>query len=466
MSVTPSAAPSVAHYREESRTTYEDQIGDESMSLVQRSQTTTRHVPRKLSLVDRYDSVSRGGPRGSVSPPDVLPSSQALSPIYQADEPPSAKKDLENRVRSWRASASLLPTLLATTGQTSLEPANMPNTVPLDDSLVLGNDDLDLEDFTWSISSCGPGDYDDHSIASPDRLPSVHLASRVQGSVCLTPSDCTSFGPSDYTLPSPVPSLYRLPSPDIAHRMFEDVPLTPLTATSWGPPLSYPPSPMSDYRAPSVDLAARQIFSRPCTPLTATSWGAPSYPASPCTNEYRPPLVHLADRGEYSRPATPSTATSWGAPLSYPPSPSAPYHVHSPNSGQRAFDPAETELRTKSLAFPYYDPRKGSPWGHVWPYHDPINDAPRRAPDVVQPKGKKEPSTFPYSDISQDSPWAYVWPYHRGRQIHVGDDHLPIAVSLPSTYPYLNICKYLMMQHGSEMGFHNLSSRSGGLSSL
>ncbi|KAG6831596.1 hypothetical protein H0H92_009069 [Tricholoma furcatifolium] len=346
------AAVSLTHDRGESKTTIP---ADEETPEVHSFAGNARHVPRKLSLVDRYDMMSarsglRSISRPALSPPEQLyTSSRVLSPIYQDEEPKSARQELDNRVNSWRASAVLKPTSLAATGQTSLEPANMPNSLAIDDSLLETPDEqLNLADFAWSVTSAGPSDYDTLSPVSWDRVPSVDIGNRMEGSVCLTPSDCTSFGPSDYTLPSSVSSIYRLPSPDIAYRMLEDAPPTPLTATSWGAPSDFPPSPRYFSRPPSLDLGARGGFSRPVTPTTATSWGPASWPSSPFEAEFSVRSVHLGDRGDFSRPVTPSTATSWGAPLSYPPSPVTPFYASTPDAGHRGFDDSEEVPQTLS----------------------------------------------------------------------------------------------------------------------
>lgn len=286
-----STGPSVGHARGDSPTSVTEDIMPEvfgtRLSRPNSALNTIRHVPKKLSLVDRFDSSSvRLDSRADIAhsldvPEQVLPGTKALSPIAQEEEPQSAREKLDSRVRSWRAGAVVTRTSLAAAGHTGLEPINLHNNLALDDGTPSDTDlGLNLEDFTWSISSVGPEDDDVISTMAPSE---------------------------------------RLPSPDIARRMFEDSPLTPLTATSWGPPSSYPASPTSEYRPPSLDLGFRSIFSPPLTPATATSWG----PASPATstmeldsNFSRPPSVHLDVRGEFSRPVTPLTATTWGAPLS------------------------------------------------------------------------------------------------------------------------------------------------------
>ncbi|TFK43498.1 hypothetical protein BDQ12DRAFT_675075 [Crucibulum laeve] len=431
VSAFPSAAPSVVHYRAESRTTLaDDHVLDNDHQAAENTSVTSRHapsrhVPRKLSLVDRFDVVStrsdsRPASRSALSPPEQQhTASQVLSPIFQEEEPKSARNDINSKIKSWRASAVLKPSALSTTGQMSLEPANMPNNVYIDDGVIdTPADELNLEDFDWSVTSAGPEDYDPMSPLSWDRVSSVHIANRLEGSVCLTPSDCTSFGPSDYSLPSPVPSFDRLPSPDLAYRMFEDSPPTPLTATSWGPPLSYPPSPMSDHRAPSVDIGERMVFSRPLTPSTATSWGPSdrSWPLSPMSTYSYSRSIHLADRGEYSRPITPCTATSWGAPLSYPPSPTTPFYVQTPDAGHRGFEDISNFLMTTHR-----------PWNHSWPYncsnYADIGEAPsdsgaveRSAIEDSHPWGHSWPYHSYNSEVDEPQstrPWAHAWPYNR-----------------------------------------------------
>ncbi|KAF9071762.1 hypothetical protein BDP27DRAFT_1446230, partial [Rhodocollybia butyracea] len=387
-SVGPStAAPSVAHFRGDSRTTdlefnFDDPLDSESVSPNSRP---GRHVPRKLSLVDRLDASLRAVAR--VTPnesPEHSASIRALSPIFQEDEPKTAKlvDSLEKRVNSWRASASLTPGALASKGQTSLEPANLPNAISLDNEADEEGEELNLEDFTWSVSSLGPNDWEDGSVASGYRLPSVHLAQRMESSVCMTPSDCTSFGPSDYTLPSPVPSFERVLTPDIAYRMYEDRPLTPSTATSWGPASEYlPSSPMSFGRAPSLHLGDRMVFSPPPTPSTATSWGPASWPASPVT----------------------------------------PFYVRTPDAGQRAFDPDDLVPSVPwEHVWPYQQAATSKPWGHAWPY--------QRQPPVAtsKPWGHAWPYQRP---VATSKPWGHVWPYQR---------QPPVATSKPwgHVWPY------------------------------
>ncbi|KIM46148.1 hypothetical protein M413DRAFT_441214 [Hebeloma cylindrosporum] len=305
----PSTAPSMIHFRADSRATVADRRSyddDGGENIHQQSAPITRHVPRKLSLVERFDVSSsrpdiKPTPRVLENPPEKIPSgSQILSTIVQEDEPKTAKQDLKIRVKSWREGAVVTPTHLAASGQTSLDPANLPNHLFLEtlvSSPTADEVELKLEDYTWSVSSLGPPSFGDvspppcslapsvhlanrlegsvcttpsaHSSSGPlnDEIywpaspftHSVHLASRLEGSFCSTPSICTSSGPSDHEAHWPSSPFLRIPSPDIAQRMYEAIPDTPTTATSWGALLSYPPSPRCASPNPSLDLGERSM---------------------------------------------------------------------------------------------------------------------------------------------------------------------------------------------------------------
>ncbi|KAJ3937223.1 MAG: hypothetical protein NXY57DRAFT_929947 [Lentinula lateritia] len=438
-SVGPSTAPSLAHFRGDSRNTeleinfQDDQLDNESISPPSITRHG-RHVPKKLSLVDRLDSSLRAVARPATAVAHISPehsaSARALSPIFQEDEPKTAKLEdsLAKRVKSWRASASLTPSALAAKGQTSLEPANLPNTMSLD-GVADGEDmeELNLEDFTWSVSSLGPNDWEEGSVASRPRLPSVHLANRMESSVCMTPSVCTSFGPSDYTLPSPIPSWARVMTPDIAHRMYEDCPPTPSTATSWGPPSEYPASPISFGRVSSVDLGDRVVFSPPPTPMTTTSWGPPSeYPQSPMSFG-RAPSVHLGDRLVFSPPPTPSSATTWG-PASWPSSPVTPFYVQTPDVGQRAFDPED-------LALP------SAPWKQVWPYHQQHLDTVSGPESQVWPFNSAHAPSAEFT-MPVHAPWGHSWPYHSYASENLSSVTVRPACSYPSLKIYPSVYPY------------------------
>ena len=444
------------HQHQESKTTIEET--QERSQTVPATKKRGRHAPKRLSLVERFDlansppmvspiqtpapvttSVSMPVPHPASPPP-----AKTLVPslIAQEDEPlKSHRKDIDTRVNSWRAKATFKTNALASTGQVSLDPANMPNTLPLD---PVDDDEaqseMNPEDYSWSVTSAGPPSVlDSPTSTSPYRVPSVHMDRRAIGSVPLTPETCTSWGPGDYDPLSPVSSVLRLPSPDLGQRYLEYCPMTPTTATSWGPPSEYPPSPDPEsqgiyyYRAPSLDLGQRLGWSRPVTPSTATSWGPPSeYPPSPPLESqwvyYRAPSVDLGRRAEGSRPVTPSTATSWGPPEEWPPTPTTLSRVSTPDAAQQMFSfMGEVGGLAPRLAIP-------APWNFVWPYlaHDKQGlESPEQTPwNFVWPylthnKRKSKPPeqmpwnfVWPYLTRSQQelefpdqTPWNFVWPY-------------------------------------------------------
>jgi len=468
-----SAAPSIAHFRGESRTTtadtrfFDDDSGDNSV-IHQHSAPIGRHVPRKLSLVERFDmSSARQEPRASVqsagAPQDVVVSaSKVLSTIIQEDEPKTAT------ILSWRASALMTHTKLAATGQTSLDPSNLPNNMPIDTISSEAEEEgkeLNLDDFHWSVSSIGPlspgeispvswraapsvdlahrmegsvastlsyrtssgpSDYDPLSPVSwgyYSPAPSVDLARRMEGSVCSTASYRTSFGPSDYDPYSPVAYSERLLSPDIAHRFFESTPPTPLTSTTWGAPLSYPPSPRCSSPTPSVDIGERSM-----------------HDALEASFRYYPTVA----------PAQP-WAHGW------------PYHnrhsVDSPSeSGLQVQE--KPEHQPWQQVWPYRahsavqtEPSAG-PWEHVWPYHK-FSTAQMKSSEHSQPWSHVWPyrtaSTRSGPEVLTAKPWSYVWPYTKDHSQIVGEtvtrdgkaaeNELPLHP--PLSYPYLTICMYL-----------------------
>ncbi len=386
-----STAPSVAnHGREDSRATHHtDAVHDDSEDMtISGQKRRSRHIPRKLSLIEKLDSnssvrsLSRPASRQGMSPPhhETFPL-HALSPIPQLDEPKSAIKVLESKVENWRASAVFSKSPLI-----HMEPALHPVAIPNSDQAEDEGQELNLDDFAWSISSAGPpSDTPWSASSSNDGVPSVHIASRMEGSVCLTPSTCTSWGPADYSVGSPMSSISRLPSPDLAYREYEYVPLTPSTATSWGPSVDWEDFPLPAVsRVPSVDLAGRAMSSRPCTP---------------------------------------STATSWGAPLEWPETPATPDRVRTPDVGQRSFD-IDNHVAPWNYVWPYTERKpsvSSSRWSHVWPYSERKS---RRS--------------------SESSTWRLVWPYRRGSVDSVSNVEVGFSESSRSGYPYFNLCESVL----------------------
>ena len=314
--------------------------------------SSRRHVPRRLSLLDRRET-DLPPIRGSIRTPSRLNHVEhdsgssrlavggkhfihSLSPVVQAEEPLTAsQKDVNAFVRQWRESNT-------PTAPHNIPPSPAPeiqHTRPsISDLTALHSPQLDLADFAFSVSSRGPASPTS-SAFSLNYTPSVDLAQRVRGSVCLSPSTQTSWGPASAgyeNFPLSARSLIdRLPSPDVAARMIEDSPNTPSTATTWGPPSTYPSTPVSPYRLPTPDIGQRIVENAPRTPSTATSWGPPSsYPSSPNTEiEW----VRTPDVGE--RLFSPSMQARWPTANSVPaliPAPAAirsrmgwPYHTRS-----------------------------------------------------------------------------------------------------------------------------------------
>lgn len=466
-----SAAPSIRHYRDGSRTSVthdqpEESVPDDISVTIQQKVPVVRHVPRKLSLLDRVEthshrsSLSRPASRNGFSFPPredgLHVPAHVLTPVdggletedVEDEEPQTASQRVGKKVESWRASSNFAASPLATTtGQTALEPANMPNTLmlntPSDAAADLADEDgehvLNLDDFTWSISSAGPSTGpiepdSDTALFANWRAPSVHLAERLEGSVCLTPSTATSWGAPDYDPLSPAMSLaIRLPSPDIAARHIDDAPLTPMTSTSWGAPSEWPASPALSSRAPSVDLGAR------------------------CMD---------------SRPVTPSTATSWGAPLEWPESPATPYYVRTPDIGEMVFDEDDVALPHVGVAtenwryvWPYNEERHGGKpllgWNFVWPYFSANDEA-----SVSQIRVSHEPG-YPYINPCEwclaCGEFASLYIFSSDPAAYPNFDLYPampeaqgktrgVDMTLKASYPLFSICE--LLKHHMYSGQH------------
>ncbi|KAF9009033.1 hypothetical protein BDQ17DRAFT_1349409 [Cyathus striatus] len=446
----PFTAPVGTHVRDSSHPSLRDDDYISDNTYQSRFGHTTRHVPRKLSLAERFDTRgdSRAPSRQASSPQDQLPAGpQGLSPIFQEEEPKSARHELDKKILSWRSSAISKPTPLSKMGQLSLEPANMPNDLPtLGNESAIG-DDFNLDDFDWSVTSLGPQDYDPISPIAWGRPDSVHLADRLQGSVCLTPSICTSFGPPDILSPL-ASSISRLPSPDIAHRMYDDCPLTPDTCTTWGP-LSSISVVESCSCISSIDIANRMIFSRPVSPLTATSWGPSdrSWPSSESCIEYEP-SIHLADRGLLS-PVSPTSnfLSSHSSSLYSEYNKSMPEHFHD-------FDYSNgISLQQPMLACETTAVESTNiVWQHSWPYSRTLNPSGHETlryteetrlfseHDQSIPVSAGETVTVQSKGAVWQHSWPYSWSLNRNfMNISSSENRSAIVTSVPSSYPRLNI---------------------------
>ena len=440
------------HQRQESKTTVNlEDAQDQSQTISTSTKTRTKCAPKPLSLVERFDLADPSPPMPSPTPMPVpatasvpmpvphpasppLTKVKAASSITQEEEPLlSHREEIDNRVKSWRASATFKTNLLASTGQVSLDPANMPNTLPLDYPVAEDDEvrsEMNPEDYSWSITSPGPPSVL-NSPPSSYRVQSVHMDRRLIGSVPLTPETCTSWGPEDYDPLSPVSSEFRLPSPDLGQRNLEYCPMTPTTATSWGPPSEYPPSPDPD-----------------------SQWAY----------HYRAPSLDLGQRAGWSRPVTPSTATSWGPPEEWPPTPTTLSRVSTPDPAQQRFSFTE-EIGGLAPRPTVIVPASPVPWKLVWPYLMPDEQTTR--PQELAPwkfvwpyltldeqKSKsQEPVPWNYvwpylmydeqTTKTQDpAPWNYVWPYLTQAASPSGslESLEPLVVVRRAAYPVFNIC--------------------------
>lgn len=223
---------------------------------------------RQLSLLDRRPAARSGlhplttgsalrslvtRRRGSSeSPPDEVLPPVVAEPAAQVVTQDS-RSQVESMVEKWRSQTPVVPSMV-TGPPPPIENLHTPVQTPRS---TVDIPELNLDDFTWSISSAGPIDYDPLEPLSPSSaIYSLDLGNRAAGSVMLTPGTATSWGapmPLDteetfsygVTMEmildrhNDVPFYRQLKidmTPDLAARMMEDVPLTPSTATSWGPP--------------------------------------------------------------------------------------------------------------------------------------------------------------------------------------------------------------------------------------
>ncbi|CAE6408914.1 unnamed protein product [Rhizoctonia solani] len=287
-------------------------------------------VPRPLALVPRQESA----PQVQI---DLGPSPV---PSPRVDAAPVANETVE-KVRRWSALVTPEPAVLQPNppgDESAALPTDDSEPLPTGSTVVeeaeIESEPLNLEDFQWSITSAGPpSPVSSRATTASSRAPSVHLLERVEGSVILTPTTATSWGPrydSDVGMELESEAEWHARSPDLGERAEGSVLLTPSTATSWGAPLSYPPTPAQwtamHELVRSPDLGERAEGSVLLTPSTATTWGAPSsYPPTP--SEWRTLTEHIARTPDLARRAegsvllTPSTATTWGPPSAYPETP-------------------------------------------------------------------------------------------------------------------------------------------------
>jgi hypothetical protein len=416
-----SVPPSLSHHREDSRTSYFDDRGDERPGDLSTMHTTSRsrHIPRKLSLVDRlpFTSSLANAIAGSDTA-DVL--SNTLATVLDEETKP-AKVALEKRVESWRASSSVAPTPMA-----SQVNVDIPNNLQFSDIDILADteEEINLNDFAWSATSLGPLDYDSlPSAVSGSHVLSVHVDRRLEGSVLLTPSTATSWGPESLDSP-PMSIVFRLPSPDIAQRVIEDCPPTPSTATSWGPEeLLYSPASVT-FRLPSPDLGQRMLEDCPPTPSTATSWGPEELLYSPASVEFRLPSPDLGQRMLEDCPPTPITGTSWRPEHSRSAISTVSRYPRTPDMIMLSIWPYTPSIATRASRTVEPDPS-----GHVYPY---ILTTSRRTWTFVWPLHNAEnvSNPLPLQFPNRPRTWTFIWPLYEA-----GNAFSP----LPSQFPDQNL---------------------------
>lgn len=345
-----SVPPSLSHGRQDSKYSFFDERGDErpEISSALHIGPRSRHIPKKLSLVDRLETQSLTSSAANAITGSGTLHAQSNSLVTILDGEPKPKIALEKRVESWRASSSVAPTPMATTDQVSLDPEHIPNNIQHSDLDILADteEEINLNDFAWSASSMGPPEYASLASAVPgSQVPSVHLDRRLQGSVLLTPSTATSWGPQTLDK-SPMSVRFHLPSPDIGQRVVEDCPPTPSAATSWGPEeLLYSPESVG-FHVPSPDLGQRMIEDCPPTPNTAASWGREELPRSAFSDVSCLPSLNLAMNIFSIWPFTPSILTC---------------------------RPPTAKSRTSGTIFPYLSAPSRPTWTFVWPLYNAEN---------------------------------------------------------------------------------------------
>ncbi|KIK98045.1 hypothetical protein PAXRUDRAFT_31440 [Paxillus rubicundulus Ve08.2h10] len=240
----PSHSSSVHHWRGDSPTTngdeeqpnYERRNASGSQTLARNSRSATlRHLPKKLSLVDRLEAQAmQSAPERRVLH-DSFPMMQPLSPIPQSAVSRTATNELERRVNPWRTTTELNPVSLAAAYQPTPD-ASVPATAATIDEYALGHnlrEGVNLAEYRWSVTSAGPVSPVSESPVSSHHLPLVHLDRRANGSVRITSGTETSCSPADGDRYSDESGIPPLPAPDPGQRTVEDT-KAPRNYAVWG----------------------------------------------------------------------------------------------------------------------------------------------------------------------------------------------------------------------------------------
>lgn len=394
---------------------------EDSIWASQRNELQPRGHLRRLSLLRGSESSQVSS--HAMAPVKGLPT--IVSPTPQADPAPELKQELAARVQTWREES--LVTSHETPQKSDGGAVSAPHLITSSHATVVDHSSqvhgdpetspagLDLDDFQWSISSFGPGSIISSSSISPYTLLDGQRVDRYAGSVCLTPTTATSFGP-DYSDVADYEAFtdLRPASPDIASRVIEDVPCTPTTVTSFGPTSWIDEEFECDdlLESQSVDIGFRCAGSLPQSPVEQnftfcldawkqTPWGL-IWPMETHTSQSTLDL--------FSWPYNPSrgslrSATNW-------PYNAARGHLYGPRGDQPSSDlmfglqnsfKRENDAQSSDLECPVslgdsltsytfssqHDAWKISPWGLIWPFNVPSAES----------ELKSELSMWPYNSL-------------------------------------------------------------------
>ncbi|KAG8860557.1 hypothetical protein FRB96_003811 [Tulasnella sp. 330] len=201
-------------------------------------QSTTRLSITSLQALTTETSI------GGQLPTPIKTYPHGLSPIPQSnvDTPlssrPHHQKDVNSLVQRWRHSS---------TGASPIEPLETPQRSPLahTHSAVDPAEEftrrvaaMNMDDYTWSVSSLGPPSPLLSPLASVEpRMNAQHEGERIASPTSTESSFRTSWGPSDRTFDwnlGQEDEGHRYPTPDIAARMIEESPITPLDLDAVG----------------------------------------------------------------------------------------------------------------------------------------------------------------------------------------------------------------------------------------
>lgn len=469
----PQSHASILHLHGDSKTTFaEEHIANEDRWENQTTQsnsrpTAIRHAPKKLSLVDRLDSIAlQDSYKASqaISPP-LNHVAHQLSPVPQSAVPQRSKAELHRRVNSWRASALLDPASMTESYQpipdVALGAAVIETTddYPLEVEVAV-QEPLNLADFAWSVTSAGPLSPPLYSPSSSCRLPSVHLDRRMQESVLLTPITATSWGPPDDDLLSDVSSIDRLPSPDIGRRILESAPLTPATATSWGPADDWWSDVSSIDCLPSPDIAHRMLEGALASPTSGAPWHKIRN-ASPARESYSPWAGMSASSSSWFNVTTVVTLPST---TPYNPWAGMPWVQVWPwselDSAESGVSYSPWAIVPAIRAWPWFDirasqnegdlelqrstssnPWVGMPWFNVGPWHEVGGAQPSNSMVISLSQQGGLKSEYPSLDIYPAS-YPYFNIYPACAEVNSGPSSVrgyPILEIYPAVYPHFNL---------------------------